>query len=965
MIELFHWSSLLLVSAATAAFQTLFVYLPNTFGILECVALAAPLGFSLSAWIVLAVKSLPFMPLGIPVITVIIATAIQLAVCLFLFNRTVVKLKLRSKEIVQNLKQHRFGILMLSIMFVWWSYMSHIHYLYQSGSSFFGGGSVYADLPFHTNLVTSFLNGCNEDSTLFSTLRSPFYAGAPLAYPFLPDFYVAVLTGGGYSMRYSLVITGALLLSSLFSLVYCFTYRVSNKVSASMISVWVSLLTGGLGGYYYIKSNPNWWRLSTFLSSEFVHGPDHVFYWVNKMSAFWFSLPAHILFPQRTVQHAYPLAVGVILFLWLGVQALYKSVDNSSSVQNTSAVVKNATYSPLRREVGAAIAPALLPLDATPDSPYFDSAVSDKPSSGIRRRVIAPVETHFENVGNEVQTHSVGKNESNPVRFFLFAGICSSLLPLMQPHSFLASGIVAIFLALAQVTHVLYVTFLAPPSKGRSYKYLLVSVQCWLAFGLVAFAFGLPQFVVHFMHRLSFGVGTSSDSFVRLATSWAEEKKGEGPIRTIWKGTGLYIPSLFIGVLALPSRLHMSLFVGLSVLFIVCHTIMFQPWHWDNTKLLAFWVFGSAPFASHTVAQLPHWIAKLAFSFGIKQRARKPRKQSSAELEKEGRYNSRVDFPIPLHLPRYEKPKTKFHPLASLSGLCVAASLFIALVFSGFLACFREMLNKGRIYSLYDLDYAAYINEHVPKDAVFLHNFNKGNHIRPESSLAGRQVAVGYPGWLQSHGLDYSLRMKKLTPFLQGDPRGILGVLEIGVTHVTMDSNFAVSPAVLDFFDDVAILKAKSVIYYLWEVHPDILDGSYTFGTACPATKPNITESECLANDCWYIRDYVNTAGESTPCLAKPKKDVPDQVIDCMPRANTNADLCSRKKCIWKVNYPGPWCQQPRWMYAYEPDQIPLSMTPLKGWDCGWSSMTPDDCTSQGCLWIPSTDRESPWCTFP
>ncbi len=58
-------------------------------------------------------------------------------------------------------------------------------------------GSVYADLPFHLNLLSSFVYGCNQQATAFSSLLSPFYSGEHLAYPYIPDFYSAALVAAG------------------------------------------------------------------------------------------------------------------------------------------------------------------------------------------------------------------------------------------------------------------------------------------------------------------------------------------------------------------------------------------------------------------------------------------------------------------------------------------------------------------------------------------------------------------------------------------------------------------------------------------------------------------------------------------------------------------------------------------------------------------------------------------------
>jgi hypothetical protein len=168
-------------------------------------------------------------------------------------------------------------------------------------------------------LVSSFINGANERATVASSLTSTFYAGATLAYPFMPDYYIAVLVASGLSLRAALVSTAALLLSSLFALVYCFNARLTGSARAGALSVWLTLFAGGVGGFVYAAAKPDWWTLDNLTNSAFVHGPDHVLYWHGGRAAFWFSLTAHILFPQRTVQHAYPLALSAMLLVWAAI----------------------------------------------------------------------------------------------------------------------------------------------------------------------------------------------------------------------------------------------------------------------------------------------------------------------------------------------------------------------------------------------------------------------------------------------------------------------------------------------------------------------------------------------------------------------------------------------------------------------------------------------------------------------
>ncbi len=55
-----------------------------------------------------------------------------------------------------------------------------------------------------------------------------------------------------------------------------------------------------------------------------------------------------------------------------------------------------------------------------------------------------------------------------------------------------------------------------------------------------------------------------------------------------------------------------------------------------------------------------------------------------------------------------------------------------------------------------------FVREKIPENSLIL---TSDTFLNPVSSLAGRPVYLGYPGWLWSHGISYGPREEKLKAF--------------------------------------------------------------------------------------------------------------------------------------------------------------------------------------------------------
>ena len=963
--------ALILVLGCLAAFFVILNLLWPRVSLLEALFMSPALGLSVSAWAALLLKSIPIMRKGVAPEVVVLTIALQLLVIAWNWRGVYRKYRDGERRWRKELVDHRAALWMLGAMSVWWYYMSYIHYLLPRGSEHITGGSVYADLPFHLNLTTSFLNGCNEWATVFSSLMSSFYAGVTLAYPFMPDFFISVLVAGGLTLRWGLVLTGWILLSSLFALIYIFNFRVSGSQRVGALSVWFTLFAGGLGAFYYAAERADWYTWENLTNSAFQHGPDFVLYWSGGRSAYWFSLPAHILFPQRTVQHAYPLALSALLCVWHGMMGCPPPEKDSKDGEEGEG---GGAGSAGAGSAGGAGSGAPGAADATGEERVIEelnmcamgkrapraagseaggseegaggsgagaggseegAGGSASASHGIRQRSVGAAAP-----GGKGGKGSSGKGgeaaaavpaaaaaasaaaaaaAASPrpaayfefdvqLRLFVFGGFLTGLIPLMQPHSYVSIGIIILVAAALQSATLLLAAVLR---GGRAWGALLAAVQLWTAYGATAMSLGAPQFLKHFVHRVTFGYGTRGNGFVRLSTAWAEEGKGESAVQTWWKALGIFVPCFIASLLLQRTREQRALWAGFAVLFAVCNFVMFQPWHLDNTKLFYVFVFG----ASGYVALVLHSVLRCC-------------------SDSDGAVQGARWLPAAAKLP------------LRLAGYAIAGAACIALCFSGAMATWREMLNYAKLYDDIDFDLAEYIKDTTPTDAIFLHDIGQANHIRVESSLAGRQVAHGFAGWLHSHGIDANQRRHELMGAINGEYDGVAALARHNISYITVDAgsknNFNYA-----FLDDTADYVATNGKYSLFRVLPAVRLGTWSYkACASGGVGGDAKKSDCLGAGCWYFGPGK--------CMDKPRKR---RVEDCLagkPSAGSaSPETCRAEGCVWVKDFPGPWCQKPGWG---TPERIPQLRPGVAGSDCGWHNMNTQECVDKGCVWRTPPD---------
>ncbi len=154
-------------------------------------------------------------------------------------------------------------------------------------------------------------------------------------------------------------------------------------------------------------------------------------------------------------------------------------------------------------------------------------------------------------------------------RTFVLAGVVAGLLPLAHLPTLLALAMVTPFL----------VFFLA----ARPWRLRTIPWRGWIAFHVVWVAVAVPQLLTQL------GGGAGALAAFRVEIGWVATPD---PWWWFWlKNLGLFIP---LGLLALgarrimPPRAHRALLAFMPI-FVIANLFVFQPWDWDNHKILIYW----------------------------------------------------------------------------------------------------------------------------------------------------------------------------------------------------------------------------------------------------------------------------------------------------------------------------------------------------------------------------------------
>lgn len=284
-----------------------------------------------------------------------------------------------------------------------------------------------------------------------------------------------------------------------------------------------------------------------------------------------------------------------------------------------------------------------------------------------------------------------------PQRAFLY-GLPLTLLGLTlafvgvrrsRNNLFLAAGAVLGLLPLAHLGSLLAMALVTP------FLVLLFPSRRWVFFFAAWILVAVPQLF------LQQGGGAGALASIRIQFGWVMEDVA-WPVFWI-KQVGLFLPLVVVALALhrlLPRDSYRFLAAFMSI-FVIANIVVFQPWDWDNHKVLVYWFLATCILVSSLLV----WAWR--------------------------RYGTMA------------------------RGLIAVG--IVSMVLSGVLEDVNQLLGRSS-YSLFtadDIALAIRVRDETPKDAVFVAATQNNN---PVPALAGRRVVMGYWGWLFAEGLPWEER---------------------------------------------------------------------------------------------------------------------------------------------------------------------------------------------------------------
>ncbi|MFQ5637674.1 MAG: hypothetical protein ACE5IR_06725 [bacterium] len=206
----------------------------------------------------------------------------------------------------KSCKVDLYGLAVFASSTVLFAFLMKRLILWQDGGLSTGYLDAWGDLPLHVSLVASFVG----DGKLL--LKSTILAGEPLTYPFLSDFFSAILILFRIPLEYAIEWPAVLMNSMTLTLLFYLSHRLIRNRRAALLAPALFLLAGGLGFLWFLSdlyfAPKPIWELLQHLPRRYTNMNEVNIHWVNPTLA-------HLI-PQRSFLFGFPIGLSVILLWW-------------------------------------------------------------------------------------------------------------------------------------------------------------------------------------------------------------------------------------------------------------------------------------------------------------------------------------------------------------------------------------------------------------------------------------------------------------------------------------------------------------------------------------------------------------------------------------------------------------------------------------------------------------------------
>ncbi len=176
------------------------------------------------------------------------------------------------------------------------------------GSLHTGVVNAYGDIAWHVSNITSL-----QENRGFVP-DNPILSGTPLAYPFLVNFFSAVLMAGGASLIQSVAWPTAVLFFITYSLLYVTALRFTRSRLAALIFLLLFLFSGSPVGWVRIVGD--WQEHAGAVSSFILDLPRHYTgHSDNELRLHIINPVISMVLPQRSLLFGLPLAAVILLLV--------------------------------------------------------------------------------------------------------------------------------------------------------------------------------------------------------------------------------------------------------------------------------------------------------------------------------------------------------------------------------------------------------------------------------------------------------------------------------------------------------------------------------------------------------------------------------------------------------------------------------------------------------------------------